>query len=69
MAQLYDPKTMPDGLKKAHRELDEAVEQCYRIQPFTTDTERLEFLFRLYEEMLQKNTLFAKPRRKRKSKK
>ncbi len=65
MAWLYNPDTMPTGLRKAHKELDEAVEKCYRLQPFTTDTERLEYLFRLYEEMTQKDTLFAKQKSKR----
>ncbi|MCM1566044.1 MAG: N-6 DNA methylase [Dehalobacter sp.] len=65
MAWLYDPKTMPSGLRKAHKELDEAVERCYRLQPFTTDTERLEYLFKLYEEMLNKDTLFAKQKKSR----
>lgn len=69
MAQLYDPYTMPSGLRKAHKELDEAVERCYRLQPFTSDTERLEYLFRLYEEMLQKDTLFAKQKKSRTKKK
>ena len=68
MAQLYDPKTMPIGLKQAHKELDEAVERCYRLQPFTTDTERLEYLFKLYEEMIQKDTLFAKQKKTKKKK-
>ncbi len=63
MAQLYDPKTMPAGLRKAHQELDKAIEQCYRLQPFTNDTERLEYLFRLYEEMIQRDTLFAKQKK------
>ncbi len=66
MAQLYNPDTMPKGLRQAHRELDEAIEKCYRLQPFTTDTERLEYLFKLYEEMVNSNTLFAKPKKKRK---
>lgn len=66
MAQLYDPDTMPKGLKQVHRELDEAIEKCYRLQPFTTDTERLEYLFKLYEEMVNKDTLFAKQKKKRK---
>jgi hypothetical protein len=65
MAWLYDPKTMPLGLRKAHKELDEAVERCYRLQPFTSDTERLEYLFKLYEEMLKKDTLFAKQKKSR----
>jgi hypothetical protein len=67
IAQLYTGK-MPEGLKLAHEELDKAVEQCYRLQPFTTDTERLEYLFKLYEEMTKKDTLFAKQKKTRKIK-
>ena len=65
IAQLYDLDSMPLGLRKAHRELDAAIERCYRLQPFTSDTERLEYLFKLYEEMLQKDTLFAKQKKSR----
>jgi len=54
MAQLYDPDKMPKGLRQAHLEMDLAVEQCYRSQPFKTDEERLEYLFNLYEEMILK---------------
>jgi len=68
MAQLYNPDTMPKGLKQAHQELDEAIEKCYRLQPFKNDTERLEYLFKLYEDMIKKNTLFAKQKTKRKKK-
>jgi len=60
MAQLYNPTTMPKGLLQAHQELDTAIEQCYRLQPFKNDTERLEYLFKQYEEMLQRKTLYAK---------
>ena len=66
MAQLYNPDTMPKGLLQAHQELDTAIEQCYRIQPFKNDTERLEYLFKQYEEMLKKDTLFAKQKKTRK---
>ena len=52
MAQLYDPDKMPAGLRKAHHEMDLAVEQCYRPQPFKSDEERLEYLFKLYEKMI-----------------
>jgi len=69
MAQLYDPDKMPKGLRQAHEELDRAVEQCYRLQPFTSDTERLEYLFKMYEEMTTKGTLFEKEKKKRKAKK
>lgn len=68
MAQLYNPTTMPKGLLQAHQELDIAIEQCYRLQPFKNDTERLEYLFKQYEEMLQKDTLFAKQKKTRKKK-
>jgi len=67
MAQLYDPDKMPKGLKQAHEELDRAVEQCYRLQPFTSDTERLEYLFKMYEEMSKSGTLFKKQRKTKKT--
>lgn len=54
LAQLYDPNKMPEGLKKAHHNLDKAIEQCYRPKPFESDEERLEYLFRMYEEMMSK---------------
>ena len=66
MAQLYNPITMPKGLLQAHQDLDTAVEQCYRLQPFKNDTERLEYLFKQYEEMVKKDTLFAKQKKTRK---
>lgn len=51
LAQLYDPDKMPEGLRKAHHNLDIAIEQCYRAKPFESDEERLEYLFKMYEEM------------------
>ncbi len=68
MAQLYNPSTMPKDLLQAHQELDLAIEQCYRLQPFKSDTERLEYLFKLYEEMLVQDTLFAKVKKTKKKK-
>ncbi len=53
MAQLYDPDKMPDGLRRAHHEMDLAVERCYRSRPFKNDEERLEYLFQLYEKMIE----------------
>jgi type II restriction/modification system DNA methylase subunit YeeA len=63
MAWLYNPETMPRGLKQAHKELDEAIERIYRLNPFQNDAERLEYLFKLYEEMIKKGTLFAKQKK------
>ncbi|MFO7534400.1 MAG: DNA methyltransferase [Kiritimatiellia bacterium] len=51
LADLYDPHSMPPNLSKAHSELDRAVDRCYRKQPFTSDRERVEFLFALYEKL------------------
>lgn len=55
MAQLYDPDKMPTGLRQAHKDLDAAVERCYRLQPFDNDTQRLEYLFKEYEKMVKEN--------------
>lgn len=72
LAQLYDPDKMPKGLKEAHRLNDEAVERCYRSTPFNSDEERLEYLFKLYEKMIQeekeKGTLFEAEKKTRKKK-
>jgi len=42
---------MPDGLREAHH--NHTVDRLYRSKPFTSDEERLEHLFKLYEEMTQ----------------
>lgn len=65
MAWLYDPDTMPTGLRQAHNELDQAIERIYRLAPFRSDEDRLEYLFKLYDEMLKEETLFAKQKKKR----
>lgn len=52
LANLYDPLSMPPNLKKAHQELDKAVDNCYGTKSFKNDKERIEFLFGLYEEYL-----------------
>lgn len=51
LADLYDPDTMPEPLREAHSKLDRIVEQCYSSQPFASDEQRLETLFRLYERL------------------
>ena len=54
LAQMYDPDKMPANLREAHTHLDRVVESCYRLAPFTSDEERLEHLFALYEKMTKK---------------
>ena len=64
---------MPDGLRETHHLNDLAVERCYRSKPFESDEERLEYLFKLYEQMIAEEqdryTLFAKEKRTIKKKK
>lgn len=73
LAELYDPDKMPEGLREAHHLNDLAVERCYRSKPFESDEERLEYLFKLYEQMIaeeqERDTLFAKEKKTRKRKK
>jgi hypothetical protein len=52
LSELYDPNKMPQELREAHDQLDLAVERCYRSKPFESDEERLEYLFKLYEQMI-----------------
>ena len=65
LAQLYDPDKMPKSLKEAHHELDLAIERCYRLKPFESDVERLEFLFNEYEKMTTKKNLFSPEKTKK----
>lgn len=53
LANLYDPNTMPEPLKAAHKALDAAVERLYRARPFRDASERLEFLFARYEMLIE----------------
>ena len=50
LADMYDPLLMPPALAKAHNELDKAVDLAYRPQPFTSEANRMVFLFELYEQ-------------------
>ena len=63
LADLYDPLTMPPALVKAHNELDKAVDLAYRPQPFTSETNRMVYLFDLYEKYTA--DLFAKAKIKK----
>ena len=64
LAELYDPLTMPQPLVKAHNELDKAVDLAYRSVAFTSEANRMEFLFELYEKYTAE--LFAKEKMKKK---
>jgi hypothetical protein len=64
LADLYGAESMPLPLRKAHRELDRAVDRCYRREPFATERQRVEFLFALYEKL--STPLLAAEKKKRK---
>jgi len=67
LADLYDPLSMPADLAKAHAKLDRAVDRCYRSQPFASERNRVEFLFRLYEQLTSPLLPTKPPRKKRRS--
>lgn len=67
LAILYNPETMPPDLVKAHTELDKAVDACYGKKIFASDSERMEFLFDLYEQYI--TPLTSSPISRRKGKK
>ena len=51
LANLYDPDLMPANLRKAHQVLDRAVDRLYRRGGFSSERQRIEHLFSLYEKM------------------
>lgn len=55
--------TAPPPLRRAHDELDEAVDRCYRRQPFPDERRRFEYLFEQYERLTA--PLTAQPRGRR----
>ena len=66
LADLYDPLTMPPALVKAHNALDRAVDLAYRPQPFSSEAQRMEFLFALYEQYTADLFTKEKPKKARK---
>lgn len=64
LADLYDPVAMPKDLTNAHKEIDDAVDQCYRKEKFTTEFHRLEYLFELYKQYTAPLNFAEQKRRK-----
>lgn len=67
LADLYDPDLMPPPLRKAHQAVDLAVDRLYRAASFSSERERVEHLFGLYEKMVApvEAAARAKPKRRR----
>ncbi|MBF4176523.1 class I SAM-dependent DNA methyltransferase [Lelliottia nimipressuralis] len=53
LAYLYDPDTMPEELRNAHKHLDSIVENLYSKSILNSDEERLKVLLNLYCEMIK----------------
>jgi hypothetical protein len=66
LADLYDPLTMPPALLKAHHALDKAVDKAYRKEPFTSERQRIEYLFELYQKLTAPLIATEKKKRARK---
>ncbi|WP_308418254.1 type IIL restriction-modification enzyme MmeI [Ephemeroptericola cinctiostellae] len=68
LADLYDPLTMPANLVKAHAALDKAVDAAYGFKG-TSDSQRVAFLFDLYQTYTHRLIADApaKPKRSKKS--
>ena len=50
ISELYDPDTMPKGLRDLHQEIDTIVEKCYQSKTFLNDEEKLKCLFDMYAD-------------------
>ncbi len=51
LADLYDPLFMPQDLRKAHQANDRAVDAAYGKHTFTTEAQRVGFLFQRYQSL------------------
>jgi hypothetical protein len=63
LADLYDPVAMPPALSKVHQKLDKAVEAAYG-RSFDDDSQRVAYLFELYQKLSGELFLEEKKRRK-----
>ena len=52
LAKLYDPDTMPEPLKIAHQNLDDAVDKLYHPKGFADTASRLAHLLERYETLI-----------------
>lgn len=69
LADLYDPIAMPPDLRHAHQALDKAVDAAYGRgtlqRAFTSDAERVAFLFELYHKYTSLLPSPEKPKQRR----
>lgn len=70
LAKLYDPDTMPEPLKIAHQNLDDAVDKLYNPKGFADTASRLAHLLERYESLIntEKKQAIDNKAKKKKSK-
>ena len=51
LADLYDPDLMPPNLRRAHQLLDRAVDRLYARTRFTSQSQRIQHLLTLYDNL------------------
>lgn len=71
LAKLYDPDTMPEPLKIAHQNLDDAVDKLYNPKGFADTASRLAHLLERYETLInaeKEQQVIDKQAKKKKSK-
>jgi hypothetical protein len=61
LADLYDAVTMPPKLIAAHDALDTTVDAAYGKKGFSSDADRVSFLFELYQRQTSLLPAIAKP--------
>jgi hypothetical protein len=66
LADLYDPLSMPPILLKAHQKLDKVVEKSYG-RTFDDDSQRVAYLFELYQKL--SGELFVETKKRGKGRK
>ncbi|HNE49826.1 MAG: DNA methyltransferase [Chitinophagales bacterium] len=65
VGDFYDPLIGIPEIIKAHNELDKAVDLAYRSSAFTSEANRMEFLFELYEKYSADLFTKEKPKKKK----
>jgi hypothetical protein len=65
LADLYDPRTMPADLVKAHQALDRVVDRLYRPSGFASDMVRFAHLIELYDRMANGELIRATANKRR----
>lgn len=68
LAKLYDPDTMPEPLKIAHQNLDDAVDELYHPKGFADTASRLAHLLERYETLINAEKKQAMDKKAKKTK-